>query len=113
MRKCLFFLTKDGFSLINHQTDCSFSRVFVMQIPVFDFLLFFPLVASLGQTSRGFLPMMNYWSLPTRLVIMIRLNSLGIVANVFAYVLLIVIPDSGGQHLFNMRVEFKTHSETI
>ena len=50
---------------------------------------------------------MNNRSLPTTRVIRTRLVSLGTLANVFVFVLMIVILEEGGQYLFDMSVEFK------
>ena len=54
---------------------------------------------------------MNYLLLPTTGVTKIGLVSLGTLTNVSVYVLMVAILDVGGQYLFNMQLEFKTHLE--
>ena len=85
------------------------AKSFAIAIPVF--LLFFFLVAFSKQTGKSFLPI-NYLSLPSTHVTKIKHSSLGTLESVSVYLLLVVIPDAGYQHLFNVRVEFKT-SQTI
>ena len=74
-------------------------KCFAIAFLVFGFLFFLP-GAVLDGLGKHFL---------TR----IGLVSLDTLVNVFAVVLYIAIPGAGSQYLFNMRVEFETHLETV